>query len=344
VLRAAQRDAAEAVSLDELARGAVAALCDHVQAHVGLCYRIEANGALAGVMARGSPELLDLYHANSEHDPLIAVKTRLNPELAVTTDLIDRASFVRSRAYRAVFGPAEAEHQLVVRLTPLEYPNPGVTAMVLCRSASRGRFSASDRALIAEAAPALSAAARRADRTRSLTAERDLLAALVARDGVFAVVDLDGRERWLSPEAEAVLGPQRRLPPELSAKLAQLRQLHDGRGAERLPADVTRLVIQGEGRRPRELDACLARDRLVVLYVASSETSGPVSRAAAHYELRPSEARVLEGLLRGRSNAEIARELFVSCETVRTHVHRILQRLRVRSRLEAVAKLRRFAT
>jgi DNA-binding CsgD family transcriptional regulator len=82
---------------------------------------------------------------------------------------------------------------------------------------------------------------------------------------------------------------------------------------------------------------------LVLLRIDPGAGAGsPVERAAAHYGLRPSEARVLEALSRGLSNVQIGRELFISRETVRTHVHRILARTRSRSRLEVVTKLRRF--
>jgi DNA-binding NarL/FixJ family response regulator len=54
-------------------------------------------------------------------------------------------------------------------------------------------------------------------------------------------------------------------------------------------------------------------------------------------QLTPRELEVLEILVRGGSNAEIARELSLSPNTVRTHVQSILTKLQVRSRLEAAA-------
>jgi DNA-binding NarL/FixJ family response regulator len=72
--------------------------------------------------------------------------------------------------------------------------------------------------------------------------------------------------------------------------------------------------------------------RLVERFVRSAPTPPPPELA----ELTPRELEVLGLMARGRSNAELAADLVISETTAKTHVARILAKLRLRDRVQAV--------
>ncbi len=59
----------------------------------------------------------------------------------------------------------------------------------------------------------------------------------------------------------------------------------------------------------------------------------------SEYNLTPRENEILEKLAKGYRYKEIAAKLFVSIETVRSHVHNIYEKLQVSSRTDALNKV-----
>jgi DNA-binding NarL/FixJ family response regulator len=76
-------------------------------------------------------------------------------------------------------------------------------------------------------------------------------------------------------------------------------------------------------------------ERLVAGFAAAP--AAPASIASRFPRLTPREAEVLELIAAGRSNTEIARELFLTVATVKSHVNAIFAKLPARDRAQAMA-------
>jgi len=86
--------------------------------------------------------------------------------------------------------------------------------------------------------------------------------------------------------------------------------------------------------KPFDPDELVARVRAVLRRSAPSADMG---RAPNDYALTPRELEVLRLLAQGRTQAEIARDLVLSPRTVGKHFERVLKKLGVHSRAEAIA-------
>jgi DNA-binding NarL/FixJ family response regulator len=83
--------------------------------------------------------------------------------------------------------------------------------------------------------------------------------------------------------------------------------------------------------KPFDPDEVVARVRRFVSPVART------TRSAQDWNLTKREREVLDLLAEGRTEQEIAEQLFITPKTVATHIQRVLRKLEVHSRTQAVA-------
>jgi DNA-binding NarL/FixJ family response regulator len=122
--------------------------------------------------------------------------------------------------------------------------------------------------------------------------------------------------RWR--QAEALLARRGPRAPATDA----LRQAH--RTAERLGAAPLRREVESLARRAR-------------IGLEEPAAGAVAARPAEPFGLTPREREVLALLAEGRTNPQIAADLFISVKTVGIHVSNILAKLGVTSRVEAAA-------
>jgi DNA-binding NarL/FixJ family response regulator len=92
-----------------------------------------------------------------------------------------------------------------------------------------------------------------------------------------------------------------------------------------------RRVLEGECPLNQEV----AMQLLTRLIEETEQKKEPAPKTSLSTPLSPREVEVLEQLVRGQSNQEIARNLSISMSTVKNHVHNIIAKLGVSDRVQA---------
>jgi DNA-binding CsgD family transcriptional regulator len=324
----------EALSRAELADGALAVLARALHLEFAACYE-ETPGGLSGASPDHLPAILGDYVPYVATDPLHALKQRGLPPIAVMTRLVDRDVLRRSAVYNEFYTPMRLIHHAILRL---DRKGATVSGIVLCRGERRGDFDSAEVRLLGRLLPPLSAAARRFLRFETTVSRVSLLERLLdgADPAPRFVVDADGAVVWRSPPMQAafssVLDTLTRDHPVIRAAMALCRGAtadvaHEVACADRLFKAELTLVRTGP-----ELPLVEARLR--------DDPAHRFGRWCAEHGLTPGEVAVLRQLARGANNQGIARALFISANTVRTHLNRIFKKLGTTSRLETVVAAR----
>lgn len=227
------------------------------------------------------------------------------------SDFLSRRELTRSRLYNEWFRPNGIQHELTV---PIPSPLWHTKTFLFDRTGTRD-FTERDRLILDLLQPHLARIWQEAKTRRLLESMLEELAQGTENESRGVVfLDAFGDVEFASPPARrlirdffgAELGSL--LPPELQAWFA------DGPSMLVLPQPPRKLTVERSG------------DRLLL-----TETRPEV-------ELTKREQEVLSWVARGKTNAEIARLLWVSPGTVRKHLENVYAKLGVSTRTAAVAR------
>ena len=166
------------------------------------------------------------------------------------------------------------------------------------------------------------------------------LEALVAAPAEILMIDVRvGRDEALEMVGDfhTRFADMKILPFGLTSEDRVLEFLETG-ASSYLLADATLagVVSSLEALRRGESDLAPSVAASVCRRVAELSWEKKRRRTSLGAELTPREAEVLAQIAAGRCNKEIAKILTIKLPTVKNHVHKILEKLRVKSRREAV--------
>jgi DNA-binding CsgD family transcriptional regulator len=191
-------------------------------------------------------------------------------------------------------------------------------------------------------------ALHRDDGLGAVERERDAFAALLARIDAESRILIDGAGQtvWISGGAERLCARRGKLsspPPAIIDAASRLVAL--GRRADPGACLVHAVPWILEDGTTLRADLSLLRTAsgpLAEVVLTFAGLGRPLLDALAqHYGLSCAEAEVLNVLAEGLANQEIAKRLFVSRDTIRTHLRRINAKIGV-TRAEAVDLVRSF--
>jgi DNA-binding CsgD family transcriptional regulator len=283
------------------------------------------------------PEGEQVFAQHIPEHPLINYheQTRDGQALKIS-DLLTQSQFHRLGLYNEFYRRLDVEYQMAVILPA---PEPLVIGIAVNRS--RTDFSERDRLLLNLLRSHLIQAYRNAESATRLGQDLALLSrALEESDHGALVLTGDARVRFCTERARGWISkyfePSRRadqLPESLQRWVEHQRSLLAKDGD--VPPPRKPLVLERVGK------------RLVVRIVEDASENGcllileeqPLQFSASSLEplgLTRREAQVLLWVARGKTDKEVAQLLYVSPRTVKKHLQHIYEKLRVKSRTEAV--------
>ncbi len=310
--------AREASSLDELADKTLPMLKVQLkgEAAVLVVGSIGAPTFVAGDVARLDP---GVYFAEfAEADPLQRYGRRCPDRVFTGSASVPRDELVASRAYREYYAPRRLGDVIAAGLVSGDFLSSAMTSIACFRSDVEGPYGRADVKRFDAGLTELGRAVARCRPQPVVGASPELMLEAVVRflgDRSLLVLDAAGRVMWVSARARELLGDRFEPPRDLVV-------------AARAAAERPQVASQVASFR-------LAAHRVSLNVVRCRDLPLIVAELILAERLSAAETRVFEAMGHGLSNGEIAELLHLSVATVKTHAHRIFQKLGVRSRVEA---------
>jgi DNA-binding CsgD family transcriptional regulator len=287
---------------------------------------------VGGSLAEAAPEYaMDLFHLDPIQHALIQRSVMTTAVVPRLFGEVDWTAYQRGSAYNEFYGRHGVEDMLGMTLTDRPYGSPLMSGILLTRSRREPEYDDDVKQQVSALRRQLCAALHRIERVARREHQRaglELALEFVA-DRPVVVIDASGAVVHVSNRARELFGSE--VPVQLSSHALHV-----------LSKSPTMSLAEFGCPRAK---AVVARDKngnafvIMELEVADQQEE-VVRRLRTLHGLTAAESRVLQFVAEGLSNGEIAQQLFVSIETVRTHVHRVLAKLGVRSRAQAAVMMR----
>lgn len=336
------REAGALESLEQINDRLLPELARLTHASFVFAYRgLPEQRGIRAYLPPSTPDLVADYFAEYVGEcPLHKVKDKIQGSVVPTTALYGLRRLEKTRVYNELWRPWGFDHHVALRFDdPKAGPGLEALGVMVNRDQRRGEYSPQELEFLRGIVPSLRSAMRRAAKNDQLSEKVELLEALFgAGAGTDAKLVIDARGALVHAHvpagSEAIVDLLRH--PRHPVRLATIRLIR-AKNDEVFELEHHLELPDGDRwRASLQLIAPPSAGKSLVI-VTLSRTGLPL---AASWGLTRSERAVLEQLLAGQTNSEIGRRLFISPETVRTHLTRIYKKLGARSRLEAVVKAR----
>jgi DNA-binding CsgD family transcriptional regulator len=259
------------------------------------------------------------------------------------SDFIDFAAFSRREIYTEVMKPLGSDDTTMLILFDLDsgrWPRPDELILHYAFYHPWQKLSDRDRLMLNLLQPHLIQSYQNVCQYQQFQQKIEELQQSLDRCGVILIDDL-GRVQLMTAQAATWLQfyfPDNRnfhQLPELLQSWVRY-QIDRLKSVDNLPSPQLPLRLQQDNRQLTMRMTIDIPGKSYLLFLAE-EAILSILAALELLGLTQREAEILAGIIRGRSNQEIANELQMSINTVRKHLEHIYQKLGVQSRTEAIS-------